>query len=437
VLKQAIQDLLAAEQSYRAIRSRVRCSFSAISSAKRGDPFIPKKMGRPKKITEEISNYIEILSSIDASLTNGVIAAKIYDRLGKTLSEQSVSAERIRLGFHWRPPLVKQELTAAQEHQRVQFAMDIAEMRIDPAAIIFSDEPRFVLGDDNSWGHLRKGEWNETAFVTKTKFPISVMIWGAIGVGYKSGCIFCSNGVDSGEYQAIVLKESDLVTEMDGRVGKYRWYFMQDGASAHTSRSTAEAFREACLILPGWPPNSPDLNPIEMVWAIMKRRVRKEKPQTKEELQKVITDVWNELDQDLLDHMVASFNKRVDLVIGGRGRSISQYLSSHRKEATAEDAAANQDFRAYGPDEDAAILDLVDRIGNRWKRIAEILLERGFGHRERTSIKNPVKMLHDLRHNQILHDANQRAEQLPEEEKEEEFSPETFFDPKVPGLGFA
>jgi hypothetical protein len=76
------------------------------------------------------------------------------------------------------------------------------------------------------------------------------------------------------------------------------------------------------LILSDWPPTSPDLNPLEMIWAIVKPRVEKDGPETKEELQKVITAVWSELNQEPLDHMVLSFAKRLAMVIQAPGRSI-------------------------------------------------------------------------------------------------------------------
>jgi hypothetical protein len=47
-----------------------------------------------------------------------------------------VSTERIRLGFTWRPPLVKQDVTIAQEHQRLQFANDLIAMAIDTMHLI-------------------------------------------------------------------------------------------------------------------------------------------------------------------------------------------------------------------------------------------------------------------------------------------------------------
>jgi hypothetical protein len=51
----------------------------------------------------------------------------------------------------------------------------------------------------------------------------------------------------------------------------------------------------------------------------------------------------------------------------------------------------------------------VDRIGNRWKRITDILLERHFEHRERKSITNRAKILHGRSHHHLLHDAFQGA----------------------------
>jgi hypothetical protein len=69
---------------------------------------LSKKMGRPKKIPAEVSSDIETLSSLDSTLTNFEIRNPIQSRWRLLkLSESSVSAERIKLGFIWRPPLVK------------------------------------------------------------------------------------------------------------------------------------------------------------------------------------------------------------------------------------------------------------------------------------------------------------------------------------------
>jgi hypothetical protein len=64
-----------------------------------------------------------------------------------------------------------------------------------------------------------------------------------------------------------------------------------------------------------WPSCSPDLNRIENLWAIMKRRAEGLHPKTKEELINVLMDVWNTLDMVLINALIDSMTRRLALVI--------------------------------------------------------------------------------------------------------------------------
>ncbi len=57
--------------------------------------------------------------------------------------------------------------------------------------------------------------------------------------------------------------------------------FQQDLAPAHTAKSLLNDHDVGVL---DWPANSPDLNPIEILWGIFKRKMRNKRPKNADEL---------------------------------------------------------------------------------------------------------------------------------------------------------
>jgi len=87
------------------------------------------------------------------------------------------------------------------------------------------------------------------------------------------------------------------------------------GAPAHRARETEGLELLICEtpdFIPRslWPPNSPDLNPVDYtVWVVLQERVYREKSWTVEELQQRITDEWECLDQHVIDNAVKQWHK--------------------------------------------------------------------------------------------------------------------------------
>lgn len=69
-----------------------------------------------------------------------------------------------------------------------------------------------------------------------------------------------------------------------------------------------------------WPANSPDLNPIEHLWHVMKRKVADHKPENKRNLIKALEHVWNnEITDDTIQVLVDSMPSRIEAVIAAKG----------------------------------------------------------------------------------------------------------------------
>jgi hypothetical protein len=105
---------------------------------------------------------------------------------------------------------------------------------------------------------------------------------------------------------------------------------MQDGTICHDCPLTIESLQSKCLIIPEWPPNSPDLNLIEILWSIMKQKIKSQKPTNIFEFEKIIQIVWSFLNETKINDLVNDFKRRLELVKQVDGRIISHYLSSHR-----------------------------------------------------------------------------------------------------------
>ena len=73
-----------------------------------------------------------------------------------------------------------------------------------------------------------------------------------------------------------------------------------------------------------WPSNSPDLNPIEDLWVICKKRLRKFDCTTKTKLIEAVIQTWfHDVEiEAICENLVHSMTKRVKLVIKAKGGHI-------------------------------------------------------------------------------------------------------------------
>ncbi len=227
--------------------------------------------------------------------------------------------------------------------------------------VIYTDETSVRLGELRSLIHVtrtKEEEWEpdccEKAFSAYTTF----MFWGSIALDWKGPCyIYQPEDKKDREASISALAAEDLLRRpieqaahaekkadclqkglkapsfrfspcCRSKKGGIDWYrynrcilrplllpayhrfqtthcsmsttalLMQDGASCHTSQWQKPLFAEQNIVILDWPGNSPDLNPIEHVWNLIKDRVANRRPFIKgrAELEHAWMDEWDKLD---------------------------------------------------------------------------------------------------------------------------------------------
>ena len=99
---------------------------------------------------------------------------------------------------------------------------------------------------------------------------------------------------------------------------------MDNGAGYHTSKTTTKWRQQMGLIRMDWPAQSPDLNPIENLWRIIKIRVSAHchRIHSVDKMKTVIEEEWNRLSEEDFRKCIESMPKRCELVRKAKGGSI-------------------------------------------------------------------------------------------------------------------
>jgi hypothetical protein len=105
------------------------------------------------------------------------------------------------------------------------------------------------------------------------------------------------------------------------RTHHFNHVFQQDNARCHISRVAMNFLNDNHIHTLPWPALSPDLNPIEHLWHELGRRVRRRvnPPESIDQLQRVLTDEWNNIPQASVMHLIGFMRRRCIAVINARG----------------------------------------------------------------------------------------------------------------------
>jgi hypothetical protein len=191
--------------------------------------------------------------------------------------------------------------------------------------VVWSDESKFDIFNTARRQYYWKlpGTPLQDSHVKATvKYPGSIMIWGCFtekGLGFLSRI----DNILDGELYRKILDDEFMMTLDYFHLSTKNIIFQQDNDPKHTANLTKQWFVDNNVRVLSWPPQSPDLNPIEHLWDEIDRRLRKlyDHPTSKDDLWRIIQDVWNDLHEDtnVYIKLIESMPERIQDVIKAKG----------------------------------------------------------------------------------------------------------------------
>jgi hypothetical protein len=239
------------------------------------------------------------------------------------LSEETTRRAVIGLGFEYLEPISMPPLEQRHRDKRIEFSQLILQEPDKIQRIVFSDESMIYFEPNRKKIWRIPGEFADEWQVPVKEQPIRRMIWGAIGLNYKSPLIIV-DGFLNGHNYVQTLERNGIFADLDAHYPNWSYFLQQDNAKCHTARASVSEFaRRAIPVLQLWPARSPDLNLIEQLWAKIKDMIPLDNIRTQQELDNAIITIWNSIDVDTINNLVWSFPARIQTCLNLNGNCLN------------------------------------------------------------------------------------------------------------------
>lgn len=321
-----------ANMSIREIASKLRLSKSTVGRIIKknevtGNPGAEKRgrCGRKRKTNAHddkilLRNNVKDPQKTSQDLQRDLVSAGIQIE-SSTVRRRLLEVSRIA-----RRPLKKALLTASMKLKRLAWAKKHKEWtKEDWTKVVFSDETHFEVHGIRSVVVRRSvGEPVRVGHIQQApKHPPKKMFWGIFTANGPGRLVPVEGMMNSVKYQATL--KTHLLPALRECFPNGDGIFQQDNAPCHVSKKTQCFFRTEKITVLEWPGNSPDINPIENLWAIMKRRIMGKDCSTMEKLICAVIQVWfhDEEVRNMCQKLVESMPSRITEVIKAKGGHIS------------------------------------------------------------------------------------------------------------------
>ena len=320
-----VQKLLGKGWSYNQIARHLSISTDTIwrwahrAGTERPVDNLPHRPG-PRKVTPAVRRSIRLQARANPYLPLRR-SARILKSKGFDVSAATIRHVRLEEGLHAFKRPRRQGLTAAQKRKRLEFCK--AYKKQDWRRAVFSDEHRFSLSGrkvNPQHNFYWSSEPTQAAVMPQQRWAAQFTAWGGIAAWGCTPLVEIKDSLDANAYGSILKKQLIPWLRASKPAGEY--LFQQDGARPHVAASVTTILNTNRIPFIGkeqWPPNSPDLNPIENLWARMDDELSKKSITTRRGLLTAARSIFKKLTIDQLCAYIDSMPHRIEACIKAKG----------------------------------------------------------------------------------------------------------------------